>query len=255
MANRRWNREESLLVLHLYCLTPFGKLHHHNPEIIQLAQIIDRTPSSVAMKACNFANLDPGQVRKGLSSVSQADRELWHEFLADSKTIALTAQNLYETRVKNDPTVVGEVKESIIPDGPSETVRQVMTRRLQGFFRKAVLTSYDNRCAISGLKLSSLLVASHIIPWKDSEPRRADPTNGIALNHLYDAAFDKGYLTFDEDWRVCLSNRLKDHFDDSTATRMLFNIEGNPIIMPARFRPDEDAMAYHRNHCFEKFMS
>ena len=58
MANNR-QEDELLLTLHLYCRTPFGKLHQTNPEIIKLAQIIGRTPSAVAMKACNFASLDP----------------------------------------------------------------------------------------------------------------------------------------------------------------------------------------------------
>lgn len=96
--------------------------------------------------------------------------------------------------------------------------------------RKAVLTSYNNRCAISGLQVTDLLIASHIIPWKDSEARRADPTNGIALNSLYDAAFDKGYMTFDEDWRVCLAGKLKAHLEDSDLCSRLLKIEGAELV-------------------------
>jgi putative restriction endonuclease len=53
MANN-WQEDELLLTLHLYCRAPFGKLHQSNPNIIQLAQIIGRTPSAVAIKACSF---------------------------------------------------------------------------------------------------------------------------------------------------------------------------------------------------------
>jgi len=38
MATRNlWTRNELLLAINLYCKTPFGKLHYHNPDIIELA--------------------------------------------------------------------------------------------------------------------------------------------------------------------------------------------------------------------------
>lgn len=247
---RNWERNESLLVLRLYCQTPFGKLHQRNPDIIQLAEIIKRTPSAVAMKAVNFAHLDPNLDRKGLSSVSKADRALWDEFLADANSTALLAEALYDERVA--PSVEESViSEPVLPRGPSETLREVTVRRVQGFFRRSVLTSYEQCCAISGLRLPSLLVASHIIPWKDSVERRADPRNGIALSSLYDKAFDEGLLTFDERYKVRLSNELKVHFPDSGLCKRMLDVEGRELRMPKRFYPDEEAMAYHRDSVFK----
>lgn len=249
---RNWQRDESLLVLRLYCHTPFGKLHHRNPGIIELSQMIGRTPSAVAMKAANYAYLDPNIQRKGLSSVSNADRELWEEFLKDSTSVALNAEAIYEERQEPKKDLSPkDITEIIVPSGPSESQRQVTVRRVQGFFRRSVLSSYDQRCAISGLKLPALLVASHIIPWKDSIERRADPRNGIALNGLYDKAFDRGHLTFDEDFRVCLSNELKGHFEDSELSKRTLDIENTELKMPKRFYPDEEAMAYHRENIFK----
>ncbi len=83
-------------------------------------------------------------------------------------------------------------------------------RRVQSFFRAAVLTSYASRCAISGLAVRELLVASHIIPWSNSIERRADPTNGLCLNALFDRAFDRGLITIDEDHRVVVSRQLSE---------------------------------------------
>jgi hypothetical protein len=57
--NDLWTRDQLLLALRLYMRLPFGRLHRLNPEIIQLAGQIGRTPNAMAMKACNFANLDP----------------------------------------------------------------------------------------------------------------------------------------------------------------------------------------------------
>ncbi|PUA27736.1 MAG: hypothetical protein B0W54_14440 [Cellvibrio sp. 79] len=58
MAND-WQEDELLLTLHLYCRTPFGKLHKSNPDIIQLANIIHRSPSAVAIKTYSFNSILP----------------------------------------------------------------------------------------------------------------------------------------------------------------------------------------------------
>ena len=79
----------------------------------------------------------------------------------------------------NDTSIVS-------PTDATESLCEVKVRRVQRFFRQTVLQSYDNRWAISGLVIPELLVASHIIPWAKDKLRRADPTNGIALNALYD---------------------------------------------------------------------
>jgi hypothetical protein len=96
-----------------------------------------------------------------------------------------------------------------LPDGPTEVTRIARTPRVQGFFRAAVLASYEYRCALSDIALPELLNASHIIPWKVHTARRADPRNGIALNTHCDRAFDRGLITFDESLRLVVSPRLK----------------------------------------------
>lgn len=244
---RNWTRKELLLALDLYCRMPFGKLHQHNPEVMSIAQVIGRTPSAVAMKACNFANLDPNLGRKGLSSVSKADREIWNEFFEDSQAVAFEIDDIWETKEVSDATI-----KSIPQDAETETLKQVKVRKVQQFFRSSLLVSYASKCAISGLAIPGLLVASHIIPWSKNESRRADPTNGILLNSLYDKAFDKGYMTFDEKWQVCLASDLKSEISDNEFCKSLFAIEGQDLGMPNRFLPDSVAMAYHRNNIFEK---
>ena len=46
MARKRWTREELLIALNLYCRIPFGKINHGNPEIVEVAKAIGRTPSN-----------------------------------------------------------------------------------------------------------------------------------------------------------------------------------------------------------------
>lgn len=57
-TGNRWTKDELRLAFNLYCQLPFGRLHSKNPEIIELAKLIRRTPSSVAMKLVNFASLE-----------------------------------------------------------------------------------------------------------------------------------------------------------------------------------------------------
>lgn len=56
---KRWTHDELMLAMNLYCKLPFGQLRHGNPLIIEVAQKLDRTPSSLSMKLCNLASLDP----------------------------------------------------------------------------------------------------------------------------------------------------------------------------------------------------
>lgn len=262
MAMRKqWTHNELLVAFRLYCRTPFGKLHQHNPEIIRLAQLMGRTPSSVAMKACNFASLDPAQQArkiKGLGNFSRDDRQLWDAFQNNAEQIAAEAETAYDHLIQHAPAQVDvEIpaeSEFRLPAGSTETTRTIRARRVQGFFRDAVLTSYESRCAISGIAVPELLNASHIIPWSKDIARRADPCNGIALNALYDRAFDRGLITFDASLRLVLSDRLKTPRKENEFPPLLRQIfhamEGATLHLPRRFRPDPAALQYHRENIF-----
>lgn len=252
MAND-WQEDELLLTLHLYCRTPFGKLHKTNPDIIQLANIIGRSPSAVALKAVNFASLDPSIHQKGMSNTSKADRAMWDAFMQNSTDIAEKAEALYESRITNPEPVVSvyEIKEPTFPTGETETIREIKTRRVQNFFRRTVLQSYNNRCAISGLAIPQLLVASHIIPWSENVSRRADPTNGIALNALYDKAFDRHLISFDKNSKLIISSVLKKQSNDEIVKNYFLDYEGKALDMPSRFYPDENALIRHRDRMVE----
>lgn len=246
-----WSHDELLVAFRLYCRTPFGKLHQHNPEIIELARKLGRTPSAVGMKACNFASLDPVQrARKivALGNVSRGDRELWDAFQQNPEEIAAEAEAAFVTLTGREaPPLEVEFE---LPDGPTEILRMVRTRRVQGFFRAAVLTSYEYRCALSDVAIPGLINVSHIIPWSANTARRADPSNGIALNALYDRAFDRGLITLDDSLRVIVSRRLKIEDAPAFQQQTLIALEGRPLRPPYRFAPDPVALAHHREHVF-----
>jgi len=239
------------VVLGLYCRTPFGQLHKSNHEIIALASRLGRTPAAVAMKACNFANLDPAQQARGitgLSNVSHGDRGLWKEFLADSDTIAEQIESVYSELFPQPDT---QPDRAPIPTAQQSEYEQIIrARRLQGFFRRAVLATYNGACALTGLSIPSLLNASHIIPWAHAEGRRADPRNGICLNALHDRAFDRGLISFDEEFCLLVSPSAADPGVGGELSGFLTGYNGKRMSVPSRFAPDPMAMEYHRRNIF-----
>ncbi|HEY2785269.1 MAG TPA: HNH endonuclease [Fimbriiglobus sp.] len=246
---KEWTRDQLLLALRLYMRTPFGKLHGKNPEIIELASRIGRSPNALAMKASNFASIDPKLDRKGLPNSSRADQSIWAEFESNPTRLAIEAEEATE-RLQADINLTEP--QITIPSGESDGKRLVRVRRIQSFFRSAVTISYQGKCALSGIAVPELLTASHIIPWSDSVERRADPTNGLLLNALFDRAFDRGLIGFDDEYRVLVSSRLPNLLHPAAMDCCLLQIAGQPLAMPKRFVPDRAAIAYHRTNVFKK---
>ena len=92
ILRKSWTRGELILAINLYCKTPFGKIHYHNPLIIELAKYLGRTPGSVSYKLANFASIDPSLDRKGASNVSKLDKETWEEFFNDWEKMAFESE-------------------------------------------------------------------------------------------------------------------------------------------------------------------
>ena len=101
-----WTREELILAINLYCKIPFGRMHHGNPLIIEFANLIGRTPSSVTFKLGNFASFDPSLRARGIKgavNASKLDKEIWDEFYRDWDKTLLQSETLLAT--KNNTTI------------------------------------------------------------------------------------------------------------------------------------------------------
>jgi len=72
MAGQAWTRAETLVAFNVYCRTPFGRLHARNPEIVEVAKALGRTPDSLAMKCCNLAAFDSALQERGIKGLSKA---------------------------------------------------------------------------------------------------------------------------------------------------------------------------------------
>ena len=82
----------------------------------------------------------------------------------------------------------------------TEAERLVVQRVGQDLFRKALLKKWGGRCPITGIDVPELLRASHIKPWAEcgSDEERLDPENGLLIAVQWDAAFDQGFVSFDD---------------------------------------------------------
>lgn len=256
MSPRRdWTRNELLVALDLYCRTPFGQLYAKNPKIVEVSKSIGRTPSAIAMKACNFASFDPSHRArgvKGLPNVSKADHAIWEEFTHERtwEEFAADVENAKSELVRPERLRIAEEIVPYEPDRLTETEAVRRVRLAQSFFRDAVLCSYSDSCSFCGIDLKPLLIASHIIPWSEDPYRRADPTNGISLCALHDKAFDRGLVTIDESLRIVLSRRIRESADNPVIKVAFTSIEGEGIRLPQRFVPDSSALDYHREKVF-----
>jgi len=253
VSKGNWTAEQLKLAFYFYCQTPFGKLHSKNQQIIELAKLIGRTPSALAMKLVNFASLDPsitGTGRKGLSGASALDRETWNEFHADWERLTVECeqlrQHLLQEHGLSPPAPSARADEFPLTDFTGETRQAIVQQRVkQNFFRRAVLSSYRDRCCISGVSDKRLLVASHIVPWSADKANRLNPSNGLCLSAIHDKAFDSHLFTLSDDWRVVLSERIKAS-KDTFLREVFWPSDGKQIEMPERFAPDPAFIAKHR---------
>lgn len=251
MERRNWTDQELLVAMNLYCRLPFGQFNHKQADIVQVAEAIGRTPSALSMKLCNLASLDSAHQERGVSGLSNAsklDKEVWSAFEANWKAKGLESEAAMQTL---SLTSFDSTEEEEPVDYSAETVpSKVEQRRGQQFFRRAVLVSYDHRCCITGNPVERLLTASHILPWAKSKKDRLNPANGLCLAKTQDAAFDAGLITLDEDFRLVLSDSLKDACTSQTMKDNFQQYAGKPITLPSRFRPKDEFLAYHRESVF-----
>ncbi len=238
MERRPWTHDELIKVLALYCQIPFGKMHRRNPAVVALASAIDRTPSAAALKLVNFASLDPelrGRGVSGMTNVSLSDRRVWEEFYG--RWDALSDASIIDVVEAALPLPRNQEVELLPPTGPTENNREGKVRRGQLFFRAAVMAAHEWKCCVTGITALELLRASHIVPWAQNTDLRLDPRNGLCLNALHDAAFDRGLITFSDEFELCLSSQLRNDVPTTIFKEMFEKRCGAPITMPERFAP------------------
>lgn len=244
-----WTKDQLILAFELYCRIPFQKTKASNPQVKELAMLVSRTPASVARKLGNFGAFDPQLARQNISGLahgSKLDKEIWEEFHRDWSSLIIQAYELRQS-LGQQVTVIPELTP---PSGHSERMAIMKQRLHQSFFRDAVLSSYGNRCCVTGLSIIECLVAGHIIPWSIDSLRRADPTNGLCMSATFDRLFDVGLFTIHDDFTFRVSNSLR-NCTDVSVLKLIAGYHGQSMIRPIRFGPDVMCLRWHREHIFQ----
>ena len=254
-GQKLWIREELILAVNLYCKLPFGRLHRLNPEVINLANLIGRTPSSVALKLVNFASLDPSLKARGIkgaSNASKLDAEIWNEFFNHWDELPFESEKLLAQIENTSVEVLNNINiNELIKEGKTRE-QLVKVRVNQSFFRSSILASYNNTCCITGIQNPELLIAGHIKPWSIDEKNRLNPQNGIAINALHDKAFESGLITITTDFKIKVSPLLLKQKKSKSIEEYFIKYDNQEILLPSRFLPDLDFLSYHNEKRFKK---
>ena len=130
-----------------------------------------------------------------------------------------------------------------IPETEKEVFRK--SRRGQGRFRDSVL-KLEPKCRITGVSNPKLLIASHIKPWArcNENAERLDGNNGLMLTPNVDHLFDKGFISFDDEGVLLISDKLY----EEDRVRLNLEVKVEPIPLSQGQKPFMD---YHRRYIFQ----
>ncbi|BCG81111.1 HNH endonuclease [Mesorhizobium sp. 113-3-3] len=119
-------------------------------------------------------------------------------------------------------------------------------------FRRIVLRAYDERCAITGLKLingggRAEVAAAHIRPVEANGPDVVN--NGLALSGTAHWMFDRGLISLSDDLEILISRQV----NDLECVQGFVN-KTRHALPPRRQveRPHPHFLQWHREHCFKQ---
>lgn len=268
----KWSYEETLAAFGLYMmLTRRQRNDKNDPEIAHLAEGLHRTSGAVYMKLMNLRTYDPNEHARGvagLSHGSQYEPRIWEEYLEQGDSLLTAALRFYvyfrnETQPMPQPaqqssSIVDDVAAAFVAKSTShadqsqplgsERETNALVRVNQNYFRNSLVANYKDSCCLTGIAIDPLLVASHIKPWKVSTGfEKTNAANGLLLNAFHDKAFDRGYMTIDDDYRVRISKHVP-HTDVND--EWLYRFEGRPITLPISNPPSHEFLEYHHKRVF-----
>ncbi len=123
--------------------------------------------------------------------------------------------------------------------------------RDQGF-RKAIVTLYEHRCAMCGIRMltpegHTVVEAAHVIPWKDSQDDR--PTNGMSLCRLCHWSFDEGLMSVGKEYEVLVSKHVK---RESNFPGHMLTLSDRSIFTPKKeqYWPAQENLEWHREKVY-----
>jgi 5-methylcytosine-specific restriction protein A len=111
----------------------------------------------------------------------------------------------------DQPLIAEEPNPFLDISQPNETERKglVTSRVGQGAYRKRIIHRWEYKCAVTEFNKLEVLIASHIVPWSEStDNERLDVDNGLLLSPNYDALFDRHLISFENNGKIILSDKI-----------------------------------------------
>ena len=258
-----WTREEFILVMNLYTKIRYGQFTNRNSEVIKLANLIGKSPAAVAYKLVHLSSQDPFHKVRGIKGLDnsgknaieiyQEFRNNWDEMLYESEVLLAKYQNKTIEEVYLGKEEIKKIASDVLSGKQGNDVqRLVKTRINQSLFRKVIVSNYSNTCAICGLNVENLLVASHIIKWSENQPQRLNPENGLCLCNIHDKAFEVGYIGIQNDYTISVSKELHLIKDKETFIALFKRHENKSIILPDKFYPNVSFLENHFKTTYKK---
>lgn len=254
VAGKRWSPEETKMAFALYFMVSPTEIDQVGGDVTRFAEAIGRTNRSVAMKLWNIASFDENRILLGrvvLKNASRADGLAWEEYRQRGDEYLEEGLELLNKALRAAPGGPF-VRYAAIEYKEGLDRKQSVTQRVnQTYFRNSLLSSYQERCCVTGLSIAKLLAASHLKPWRVSDPKteRLNPSNGLLLNALHDKALDQGLITLDFDCCVVVSPLVE---DVSPNSELLLAYSGKQIDLPLFGAPSREFIEYHNDMVFLK---
>lgn len=258
----RWSRDEFMLVMNLYTKLRYGQFNYRNVEVIKLSQLIGKTAGAVAFKLVHLSRQDPkhkdrvkGLANSGKNAVEMYNEfaDNWDEMFYQSEVLLAKYQNKTIEQLALDARQIDELEKDLLTGKEGKDKYQlVKTRVNQSLFRKVVVNNYSNSCTICSLDIKDLLVASHILKWSENSYNRLNPENGLCLCSIHDKAFELGYIGINTDYKILISDEIRQSKEIETFTSLFGRHENKFIRLPDKFYPNVNFLESHLESTFRK---
>lgn len=227
----------------------FERLNGRDARFIGIAiPYVEGMPINKALELHQFTKVGEGNYENYIAHFTVLEVPVSRQWLYDLKVGKIESEymptawyNFLQTRKL--PTTNVDYLSGLNPNKttPPENTGYSMTvyRKTQSKFRSQLLER-ETGCQLCNLSISSLLVASHIIPWSIAdESQKVDINNGLLLCISHDALFDKGFISFDGNGQIIISKDLP----HSEFNRLQINEQMNIKLLPEQ----EQYMRFHRS--------
>jgi putative restriction endonuclease len=175
---------------------------------------------------------------KSYDTNSYIGQELWNK-----------VQNLLERYLQ--PIQNLEYESQLIEDFEPRYGNSILKRvRLgQGAFRVLVTDAYTRKCSISGEKTLPVLEAAHIKPYALDGPHSI--SNGLLLRSDFHKLFDTGYLTVTNNFKVEVSKRIKEEFENGQEYYQFHGKELLYLPVYEKERPKAEFIQWHNENIYK----